>query len=375
MRGATLCVWHLPAGKPPRRLVLLGAHTDSPCLRVKPRPERISAGVTQLGVEVYGSPILASWFDRDLGIAGRVMLADRAGPVLVQSRDPICRVPHLAIHLDRSIDQEGFRPDRQRDLPAVWSIGDADTPSLREWVAEQVRCEPDAVTSWDLVLFDFEPGRRLGRDRSIVSAARIDNLASCHAIVEVMGALAAQGSAEAGVGVMAILFDHEEVGSTTYTGAAGATPRELVHRVLEARGTNAEERRALLARSHFVSVDGAHATHPNRPERHDPQHPIRLGGGPVVKWNANARYATDAESAAFFIHACKRAGIPCQEFVMRSDLPCGTTIGPLVAASLGVRTVDVGLPQLSMHSIREMCAAEDVELLRRALLACTDAHD
>lgn len=356
-RGGSLVAWSNPARAVRGGLRIVGAHTDSPNLRLRPRPDHSSVGLAQLGVEVYGSPILESWFDRDLGLSGRIAVRSGSGVrmELLAIDEPLLRIPRLAIHLDRGVAAEGSRIDPQRHLVPIWSSDPA--PLVRDWLAERLGVEIDDVLSWDLMTHDLVPPAVIGADRSLYSAPRLDDQLSCHAAITALVALADRDHGDA-IPVVA-LFDHEEVGSTTATGAGGALLATVVERLLHGAGLSFDERAALLARSACISADGAHATHPNWPERHEPDHLVMLDGGPVVKANAQARYATDAGGAALVLDLAARHDVPVQHFVSRNDMPCGSTIGPVTAARLGITTVDVGVAQLSMHSARELTGTVD----------------
>ena len=343
-------------------LRLIGAHTDSPNLRVKPRPDQHRAGVRQLALEPYGGLLLNSWLGRDLGLAGRVALKD-GRILLVRSTDPeaVLHLPQLAIHLDREVNSKGLLVDPQRHTAPIWGIGASADGDFADWVAGhlvggQADITGSDVVAWDLMTHDAAPSAIVGGDRELLSAPRLDNLCSSWAAVEALRAT--------GRGMIA-LWDHEEIGSTSNRGAASP----LVESVLERLVPAPSERRRLLARGTCASSDMAHATHPNYAERHEPNHPIALGGGPVIKSNVNQRYATDARSAQVFAEACERAGAPIQWYAHRADIPCGSTIGPITAGQLGISVVDVGAPMLAMHSARELMAVVDVHLLRRALTA------
>lgn len=374
VRGGSLVAW---ADDDPARLDggfrIIGAHTDSPNLRIKPRPELWRAGYRQLGVEVYGGVLLNSWLDRDLGLSGRVALrpGSAGGPPdvrLVRVDRPLLRIPQLAIHLDRNVTENGLVLNPQQHLVPVWGLESSpDEQGLAGFLAGELDCSSTDILSWDLMLHDLTPAALLGRHDELLSSARLDNLLSCWAATRAIVA-AADGDAEGGVPVIC-LFDHEEIGSESSTGAAGALLPTILERIATAGGRDRDGFARVLASSRCVSADGAHATHPNYAERHEPNHWIRTGGGPVIKLNANVRYATDAESAAWFKLACEAAEVPVQEFVVRSDLPCGSTIGPITAARLGIPTVDAGVAQLSMHSARELCGAADPHLFVRALTA------
>jgi len=359
-RGAALVAWR-GAAAPIGAVHLVGAHADSPGLRVHPHPDQQVAGWQVLGVEIYGGALLNSWLDRDLGVAGRLVTADGTA-VLVDTGEPVARVPQLAIHLDRDVNERGLVLDRHVHLRPVWALGDR--PPFAAWIAERAGAVP---ASWDLALYDTQPAALLGADRSLLASGRLDNQVSCWAAVT---ALAGAGAVPDGRLAMAALFDHEEVGSASTTGAAGPLLEAVLLRVLAARGIDGVDAvQRVFAASSCVSADNAHAVHPNYPERHDAAHAPRVNQGPAIKLNANQRYATSAETAVLFERACHEAGVPVQRFVSRNNVPCGSTIGPITATRLGIATVDVGIPQLSMHSARELCGADDPAQLVRALTA------
>lgn len=372
VRDGSLVAWTTERSDVARGFRIVGAHTDSPNLRVRPRPDRTSAGVAQLGVEVYGGALLNSWLDRDLGLSGRVALRDSHGPRLELLRvdEPLLRVPQLAIHLDRSISSDGLRLDPQRHLVPVWSTGIA--PRFRAWLADRIGVDERDVLAWDVMTHDLTPPTVLGVDGTMYAAGRLDDLLSCHAAVRALVDGLDSTRAADTVPVVA-LFDHEEVGSVTAAGAGGALLETILERIASGAGLDVDARRAALARSACISADGAHATHPNWPERHEPEHPVLLDGGPVVKTNASARYATDARGAALVLDLADRRGVPTQQFVSRNDMPCGSTIGPITAARLGITTVDVGIAQLSMHSARELTGVVDPS--RFATLLAAFLHD
>jgi len=379
--GGTLFAWVVPPDAPAHApFRLLGAHTDSPTLRVKPHPDIGREGVRQLGVEVYGGPLLNSWLDRDLGLAGRVAVRAAGGSQirLVRVHRALLRVPQLAIHLDRDLrDSGGLKLDPQLHLVPIWSLGDPKPGAFRDLLAAELDVPADDVLAHEVVTYDMAGGTLAGADEEFVSSARLDDLACAHASVTALAqaALAQAAPAEAPgqpaprhVSAL-VLFDHEEVGSETVTGAAGAWLGRQLERTVLGRGGGREDFLRAVAGSMHVSADVTHATHPNYPGRHEPDYPIRLGGGPVVKVSANASYATEAEPHAAFLLAAEQAGVPVQYFVNRSGVRSGSTIGPIVAAGLAVPTVDVGISCLAMHSVRELCGAADPALLRGALAA------
>ena len=349
------------------RFSVIGAHTDSPNLRIRPQPDSGTLGYRQLGVEIYGGVLLNSWLDRDLGLSGRVTVASATGEgprtVLWRCDRALLRVAQLAIHLDRDAN-DGLKLDRQQHMNPVWGLGEPSADGFCEFLAAELEVEPDAVLAWDVMAHDLTPPARLGRDGEMYAAGRIDNLASCHASIE---ALAALDDVPDDAAAVIVLFDHEEVGSDSATGASSPILADALERIAAALGADREQYLRAVARSLCVSADGAHAVHPNYPERHEPQHLPQLNGGPVVKTNVNVRYATDARTHARFVTACDTAGVPHQVYSHRGNLPCGSTIGPITASRLGMSVVDVGSPQLSMHSARELGGSDDPAMLTAAL--------
>jgi aspartyl aminopeptidase len=367
VRGGSLVAWAVPAEHEPNGgFRILGAHTDSPNLRVKPRPDLVRAGARQLGVEAYGAVLLNSWLDRDLGLSGRITVRGPDGPEvrLLHVDRPLLRIPQLAIHLDREVNQAGLRLDPQQHLAPLWAPDGA--AGVLDAVAAALGAAVDDLVAWDLMLHDATPAALAGPGDDLLVSGRLDDLVSCFVALE---ALAACPPAELSGPALVCLYDHEEVGSVSRTGADGDLLPGVVRRAHAAGDGHPDDLARALIRSACVSADMAHATHPNHPERHDPGHPVRLNGGPVVKVNASQRYATDASSAAPFLQAAAAAGIPVQHFVSRNDVPCGSTIGPVAAARLGVATVDVGVAQLAMHSARETAGALDPDHVLTALTA------
>ncbi len=373
VRGGSLVAWVAPervgSGTTFR---LIGAHTDSPNLRIKPQPDGARAGLAQLGVEVYGGPLLNSWLDRDLGLSGRVSVTGPEGASvrLFRIDEPLLRIPQLAIHLDREVNDKGLVLNRQQHLAPMWATASAEDPvRFAAVIAASVGVEPDDVLAWDAMVHPVEPSRLIGLRREFVSAPRIDNQLSCFAAVSALARFAELAEQAPDTVTAVVLFDHEEIGSMSHEGAAGAFLGSVLERIwLAAGGDRAGYLRA-LEEGCCLSADCAHATNPNYVDRHEPDHRIALNGGPVLKVNANLRYATDAATAGRWVEACRRAGVPVQRFVTRSDLACGSTIGPLTSAQLGIPTVDVGAPQLAMHSARELCGVQDVAALRDAMVA------
>jgi len=344
---------------------IIGAHTDSPCLRIKPMPDIRRSGMHQLGVEVYGGVLLAPWFDRDLSIAGRVTCTDAQGhrlSLLIDFERPIVTIPSLAIHLNRDIHKNRTINPQQEVVPILCDLTDQSEPEFHGMLLDQVQQQhPEsnvqAVTDYELSCYDTQGAQQVGIHGDYLASARLDNLLSCYA------GLRSLLDAEGEQSILLVCNDHEEVGSASAAGAQGP----FLHTVLERLCGDTETLARVLARSLLVSVDNAHALHPNYENKHDPQHQPRLNGGPVIKFNANQRYATNSETAATFRQLCTRAGVPVQSIAMRSDMACGSTIGPITSTVLGVDTVDVGAPQLGMHSLRETTGWKDPVLLYRAL--------
>ncbi len=355
-RGGLLVAW---VRGDARSFRIAGAHTDSPCLRIKPRPDLVQHGWRQWGVEVYGGILNNSWLDRDLGVAG-VVIDDHGHEHLVRSPGAVARVPQLAVHLDRDVNDKGLVLDRQQHLLPVVGLGESGRRFdhiLADWAGTSL----DSIRSFEMSLFDVQPAARLGVDGDLLASGRIDNQVSCWASIRAL--LGRNDSSTAPTAVVA-LFDHEEVGSESTTGASGPWLEWILERL---HGGSRHSLHDALARSACLSVDCAHGVHPNYPERHDPVNRPRLGQGPVLKINANQRYATSPETAALFARCCETASIPWQTFVSRNNVPCGSTIGPLASTRLGIPTADVGLAQLSMHSARELCSTSDPGQLRSAI--------
>ncbi len=365
IRGGALIAWYVPQGAGPHTpFRVVGTHTDSPNLRVKPLPDTAAAGWRQVAVEIYGGVPLNTWLDRDLGLSGRLALRDGTTR-LVQIDEPLLRVPQLAIHLDRQVN-DGLKLDKQRHLTPIWGLGAVDEGSLIEYVAERAGVPAADIVGWDLMTHDVQPPAYLGRDRELLAGPRLDNLLSVHAAAAALAAVA--GADLPYIPVMAA-FDHEETGSESDTGAQGPLLGNVLERSVYARGGSPEDRARALAGTVCLSSDMGHAVHPNYSERHEPGHHPLPNGGPILKVNVNNRYATDAVGRAVFTAACEKAGVPWQTFVSNNAMPCGTTIGPITAARLGITTVDCGIAALSMHSARELCGADDPYLLASAIKA------
>ncbi len=370
VRGGSLVAWsteYAEGSTTPFRVV--GAHTDSPNLRIKPQPDLARAGWQLLGVEVYGGPLLNSWLDRDLGLSGRVVVRDGASVIehLVLVSDPILRVAQLAIHLDREVHEVGVKLNAQQHLSPIWGVG-SEPGDFTAMLADTVGCERADILGWDIMTHDLTPSRRIGQHRELIAAPRLDNLATSYAGVRAMTS-AVQAPPERPQVPVLVLFDHEENGSMSERGAFSTLLPAVLERIVQTRGGGREEYLRALAGTVIASGDMGHATHPNYADRHEPQHQIAVNAGPVLKINNKLRYATDARGAAAFVLACEQADVPVQKFVSRSDLPCGSTVGPMTAALTGATTVDFGAAALSMHSARELCGAEDPARYAAALAA------
>jgi aspartyl aminopeptidase len=349
--------------------VMIGAHTDSPNLRLKPNPDFKHAGYRQLAIEPYGGVLYSTWLDRELGLAGRVALRGGASE-LVRLDRAVLAIPNLAIHLNREVNKEGLVLNAEKHLHPLYGL-DADAATdFDALLAEALRATPVSgavrsdVLGFDLGLFDIRGATLGGASSEFIHSARVDNLASCHAACH---ALIAAGTGGSTTRVIA-LFDHEEVGSQSTAGARSELLRSLLERIARTYSNASDDAwpRA-AARSFFVSVDMAHGVHPNYSDKHDKQHRPLLGKGPVVKVNVNQSYATDGLAQAAFVDACRAEGAEPQFFSARNDMPCGSTIGPITAARLGVRTIDVGNPMLAMHSCRETAACSDALVMTRVL--------
>jgi aspartyl aminopeptidase len=342
---------------------MIGAHTDSPCLKVKPNPVITQNGYLQLGVEVYGGVLMNPWFDRDLSLAGRLSYRAPGGKIrngLINFERPIATIPSLAIHLDREANSSRT-VNSQKDLPPLLMKNAGKLP-FAQLLLQQAQLQlPDVeeILSYELSFYDTHPASIIGLDREFIAGARLDNLLSCYAGLHSL--LAASGKTSC----LLVCNDHEEVGSTSAAGAHGPFLKSTLQRICG----SADEFHKCLSRSMLLSVDNAHGVHPNYPDKHDNNHGPLLNEGPVIKINSNQRYASNSETVAFFKNLCNQDLIPNQFFVTRNDMACGSTIGPITAAELGLRTLDIGIPTFGMHSIRELCGSKDPEYLIRACTA------
>lgn len=346
---------------------MVGAHTDSPCLKVKPKPEKVQQSLLQLGVEVYGGALLNPWFDRDLSMAGRVSYEDSNGQIrqaLVNFESPVAVIPSLAIHLDREANQSRSVNPQQHLPPVLCQLDEGDKLDFRALLEQHCRQQhPDLavgkVLDYEICLYDTQKAAVTGLSGDFISSARLDNLLSCY--VGLQSLLSADGSRSA----LLVCNDHEEVGSLSSSGAQGTFLQSVLQRLSE----TAENYQRMVDRSMMISADNAHAIHPNYPDRHDMEHGPILNRGPVIKTNANQRYATNSETSAVFRQLCEQQDVPVQDFVVRTDMACGSTIGPITSANIGIRTLDIGVPTYAMHSIREMAGSRDAAMLHKVLTA------
>ncbi|MCP4754669.1 MAG: M18 family aminopeptidase [Proteobacteria bacterium] len=377
IRGkSSIVAFKTGAGSIPRNgFRIVGAHTDSPALKIKSIPERKFKNYLTLGVEVYGGAILSSWFDRDLSIAGRVSYQGedgRLGSALIDFKRPVAVVPNLAIHLSSRKNGKS-EINKQNELPALIMQIESDRndePFVFKGLlkTELEKTLPgkaiNEILDYDLVLYDTQAPARIGFNREFIAGARLDNLLSCFA------GLRALVASDPGHASILICNDHEEVGSSSYTGAAGPFLKTVLERILKTR----EDFLRAIPQSILISADNAHGVHPNYQSRYDENHGSVLNRGPVIKINANQRYATNSETGSFFRHICRQAKVPVQDFINRSDLACGSTIGPITATTLGIETLDIGAPTFAMHSIRETCGTEDIWYMFKALKKLFDTR-
>lgn len=363
VRDGAVIAWVVPADAAPTMPAqILGAHTDSPGFKLKPQPTTGSRGWLQAGVEVYGGPLLNSWLDRELRLAGRIALAD--GSVVLADTGALLRLPQLAIHLDREANK-ALSLDKQMQTQPVWGLGDPLEEDLLGELAASAGVNAADVRGFDAVVADSARGAVFGKDSAFFASGRLDDLASVHAgTVALAGASTSSATGSGSIAVLAA-FDHEELGSASRSGAAGPFLEDVLSRVYADLGADATEQRRAYAASWHLSSDVGHSVHPNYVFKHDPVVQPLLGSGPILKINANQRYATDAVGAAAWASWCESAGVASQEFVSNNSVPCGSTIGPITATRLGIRTVDVGIPILSMHSARELAGVTDLHDLTR----------
>ncbi|OWM65483.1 probable aspartyl aminopeptidase [Punica granatum] len=371
---------------------VVGAHTDSPCLKLKPVSKVTKGGYMEVGVQTYGGGLWHTWFDRDLTVAGRLMIREeKDGSVsyvhkLVRLEEPIMRIPTLAIHLDRNVNSDGFKVNTQSHLVPVLATSIkaelnkpvaengsnqeksiSDNPKhhslLLQMLAKEAGCKPEEICDFELQACDAQPSVVAGAMKEFVFSGRLDNLCmSFCSLKALIDATSSESSLEDESGVRVVaLFDHEEVGSDSAQGAGSPAMLDTLSRITNSFGSDSKLLQKAIQKSFLVSADMAHALHPNYMDKHEENHQPKMHRGLVIKHNANQRYATNAVTAFIFREIAKKHDLPIQDFVVRNDMGCGSTIGPIIASGVGIRTVDVGAPQLSMHSIREMCAVDDVK--------------
>lgn len=341
---------------------IIGAHTDSPGLRIKPHALFKAGDLLCMGVEVYGGPILATFTDRDLSFAGRVSYRSEAGKIkteLIRFEQPLLRLPNLAIHMNRTVNESGLKLNKQTELPLLFAL------SSKEQLPDNVftdllttQCELDAeqILSWEFNVYDTQKGVFWGAEQEFYADSQLDNLASCHAGIT---ALLDTQVLQSGNTLVCAFFDHEEVGSESTKGADGSFLPDVLERIALAQSLTPEDYKRALAHSFMLSVDMAHAYQPNFPAAYEAEHKVYVNKGPVIKLNANQRYSSESVSEAMFISWCQQSGVPYQKYSHCSNIPCGSTIGPMASAKLGIRTVDVGNAMWAMHSIRESAGVLD----------------
>lgn len=349
---------------------MIGAHTDSPGLRIKPNTATSIDGLLRVGVEIYGGPILATFTDRDLSLAGRVNFKDAKNNIvssLVKFDSPLLRLPNLAIHMNRMVNEEGLKLHKQNELPLILStLAQECLPQtyFLELLKGQTACEIERILSWDLAVYDTQKGSFWGAENEFYADSQLDNLASCHAALQALlddELLVNENT------LVCAFFDHEEIGSESNRGADGSFLGDVLKRIALVTENNEEDFTRALAKSFMISADMAHAYQPNFPLAYDQDHKISVNKGPVIKVNANHRYSTEGVSEAMFVDWCEQAGVPYQKYAHRSDLACGSTIGPITSARLGIRSVDVGNPLWAMHSIRESAGVLDHSYMIKVL--------
>lgn len=358
--GASIIAFHLGQKKTNETgFRLVGAHTDSPGLRLKPKAAYATDDLIRIGIEVYGGPILATFTDRDLSVAGRISVRSKNGfdLRLVKLDQPMLRLPNLAIHMNREVNDKGLLLNKQTELPLIFGQCEAGVDAEQAFLsqlAQSAHANAADILSFELNVFDTQKGSFWGAKQAFIANSQLDNLASCHAALSAL--LATENPMATTV---CALFDHEEVGSESATGASGSFLSDVLQRISSSQQLDDDARLQAMARSFLVSADMAHAYHPNHPSAYEPCHHVLVNHGPVIKTNANHRYASNAESSARFMQLCEAAAVPYQQYAHRTDLGCGSTIGPIVAANLGVPSVDVGSPMWAMHSLRESAGVLD----------------
>ncbi|HIL94261.1 MAG TPA: M18 family aminopeptidase [Cycloclasticus sp.] len=342
---------------------LIGAHTDSPGLRIKPKPDNKQHGVNRLGVEVYGGALLATFTDRDLSLAGRVHINQngKLASKLIHFKKPFLRLPNLAIHMNPKVNTDGLKLNKQTELPLLLSIA-SDQPALVDLLAAELNVDASAISAWELHACDTQAGALYGLNEEFYANSQLDNLASCHAGLNALLSDASLNSSQFNV---CAFFDHEEIGSNSHKGADGSFLPDVLERIAGSLEMSAEDYKRALSNSFMISADMAHAYQPNFPSAYEPEHKVLVNQGPVIKVNASIRYASNSASQARFIQLCEQADVPYQQYSHRTDIGCGSTIGPMTSARLGINTVDVGSPMWAMHSIRESAGVLDHQYITR----------
>lgn len=349
---------------------IVGAHTDSPGLRVKPNATSVSNGILRLGVEVYGGPILATFTDRDLSLAGRISYKSDDGIIkskLVDFDLPLLRLPNLAIHMNRTVNEDGLKLHKQNELPLILSLlaeQQLPQPYFSDLLHKASAIESEQILSWELNVYDCQKGSFWGAEQQFYANSQLDNLASCHAGLT---ALLSEQTLLSDSTLVCAFFDHEEIGSESCKGADGSFLPDVLQRIALANDGNQENYHRALAHSFMISADMAHAYQPNFPAAYENEHKVIVNKGPVIKINANQRYSTESISEAKFIDWCRQADVPYQKYSHRTDIPCGSTIGPMTSAKLGIRTIDVGNPMWAMHSVRESAGVLDHHYMIKAM--------
>lgn len=350
---------------------IVGAHTDSPGFRIRPNAATVSDNIVRLGVEIYGGPILATFADRDLSLAGRISYLDEQGNLAykrVRFDRSLLRLPNLAIHMNRSVNEDGLKLHKQNELPLMLAQLTAEQlpqPYFMALLEQAAGIGAAQIRSWDLAVYDTQKGVFWGANQEFYADSQIDNLASCHAGLQALLDDTILNNAESTL--VCAFFDHEEIGSESHIGAAGSFLSDVLQRISIATSTEREDTARAMAQSFLISADMAHAYHPNFPSAYDADHKVFVNKGPVIKSNANRRYSSESVSIAHFIQWCEEAGVPYQRYSHRSDLPCGSTIGPIASAKLGIRSVDIGCPMWAMHSVRESAGVQDHESMIKVL--------
>jgi aspartyl aminopeptidase len=347
---------------------MVGAHTDSPCLMVKPQPEINKQGFIQLGVEVYGGALLHPWFDRDLSMAGRVVYHENGKllkQTLVDFKRPVALIPSLAIHLDRDANKDHSVNPQNDIVPILMHSHENHGASgkkfdFRRLLRDEFLSEKDEVLDYEVCLYDAQPTAIIGLNNEFIASARLDNLLSCYVATQSII------NADTSQTCLMVCNDHEEVGSISACGADGPFLETITLRLCDI-GSSKSSMSRVVSNSLMISCDNAHATHPNFALKHDPGHMPKLNGGPVIKVNVKQRYSTNSLTSSMFKRICSDVGVPFQSFVSRNDMGCGSTIGPITSARLGVQSLDVGIPQLAMHSCREIAGVDDPLRLSKAL--------